>query len=180
MQWPWKPAPARLSRAQSGRDRHSAVSQGACWYKQQVSPVWQCQTKPCSGSASVLWLELPVTKPRSQGVKRGNSPVRLKSCQCRRGRMSLLLPPSLCGNLPGILLPLTKRLYLSCTLKLFRRLGVYACSAVCVGRGSHYQACTRLKKQNFGFDDTNSLHRTIFNHQCVKMFWERKNLRWFS
>lgn len=97
---PWnlpQHASAEPARAQLGGDQHSQVSQGACWYKQQVSPVWYCQTKACSGSASVLWLQLPVTKPRSQGVKRGNSPVRLKNCQCWATTLSTSATSTLCG-----------------------------------------------------------------------------------
>lgn len=122
-----------------GRDQHNWVSQGACWFKQQVSPVWKCQSKPCSGSASVLWLELPVTKPQSWGVKCGNSPVRLKSCQCRAtigggecfSGTAVYFHPL--WKISRYIVTLNKILH--CTVKVFRRLGEYACSAVCGGTG---------------------------------------------
>ena len=56
-----KAATMRLCRGSTAQ--HGQISQGACWYKQQVTPVWQCQTKPCCGPASVLWQQR-----RSRGV----------------------------------------------------------------------------------------------------------------
>lgn len=128
--------------------------------------MWICQTKSCSGSASVLWPELPVTKPRSRGVKCANSPVRLKSCQCRAtiGRGECF----------------------SCTAVYFHPLWVEGFQGFCFLKqnasiwSAHWNSSGDwpwLRPWlDWDFDDTKSYY-TVFKCRCVWIFFKGKPQR---